>query len=653
MLYLTLQKIRIQTYFYDMTNGFIRIASASPLHRVGDVEYNVEQMITMLRELDEKGTEIVVFPELSVTGYTCADLFHNSALLDAAAAGAERIRMAAEKLEHAAVIFGVPRRCGNGVRNSAMVCGRGIEPRYVDKTYLPNYNEFYEKRWFASAESESEPIDVRGVKVGIEICEDLWAPVPPSCRLAMKGAQIIFNLSASDDQIGKYAYLRQLISQQSARCIAVYCYASAGFGESTTDVVFLPKNIICENGRMLASNNPQDYMRGSYVIADVDIEAIERDRMHNTTFDDCARRNGIAYTAAYVPGSVDLAYSPEYREVSDHPFVPPTDELLSQRCAEILTIQECGLASRLSAIGNPKIVVGISGGLDSTLALIVAVSTMKRLGREASDIVAVTMPGFGTTDRTYENALTLMKRLGVTMREISIADAVNLHFKEIGHDADVHDVTYENSQARQRTLLLMDIANQVGGIVLGTGDLSELALGWATYNGDHMSMYGVNAGVPKTLVKYLVGHFAKDTADRQLGEALFDVIDTPISPELTPADEHGHIKQKTESFVGPYALNDFFLYYMLRYGFSPSKIFVLARNAFAGKYSPEEITKWLKVFFRRFFTQQFKRSCLPDGPKVGSVCLSPRGDWRMPSDASFALWMREVEAIEAYLAAEA
>lgn len=632
-----------------MTNGFIRIAAASPLHRVGDVDYNVDQMIKMLRELDRKGVEIVVFPELSVTGYTCADLFHNSALLDAAAAGAKRIEKAVSELKHAAVIFGVPRRCGNAVMNSAVVCGRGMEQRYVDKTYLPNYNEFYEKRWFASAETESDVINIHGVDVGVEICEDLWAPVPPSCRLAMKGAKIIFNLSASDDQIGKLAYLHQLISQQSARCIAAYCYASAGFGESTTDVVFLPKNIICENGRVLAANNPQDYMHESYVIADIDVEAIERDRMHNTTFSDCARRNGVSADTSYVSENVDLSAVPDYRDISDHPFVPPTDELLSQRCAEILTIQECGLASRLAAIGNLKIVVGISGGLDSTLALIVAVSTMKRLGRPISDIVAVTMPGFGTTGRTYENALTLMKRLGVTMREIPIADAVNLHFKEIGHDAAVHDVIYENSQARQRTLLLMDIANQVGGIVLGTGDLSELALGWATYNGDHMSMYGVNAGIPKTLVKYLVGHFAKDTADRELSKALFDVIDTPISPELTPADEEGHIKQKTESFVGPYALNDFFLYYMLRYGFAPSKIFILARKAFAGKYSSEEIIKWMKVFFRRFFTQQFKRSCLPDGPKVGSVCLSPRGDWRMPSDASYAIWMREVEAIEKFL----
>ncbi|MCM1348875.1 MAG: NAD(+) synthase [Firmicutes bacterium] len=627
-----------------MTNGFLRIASVSPLHRVADVEHNLSTILSLIKSLDEKGVEIALFPELAITGYTCADLFHNHTLLSAAADALQCIAEFTRTLQiH--VIVGAPRMLNGTLRNSAAFISSG-NIQFVDKTYLPNYNEFYEKRWFSSATEESPLIHSHGAYIGIEICEDLWAPVPPSCSLALRGAQVIFNLSASNDLIGKHNYLLSLIRQQSARCLCAYAYASAGFGESTTDLVFLPKTIICENGTLLAENDREDYLDNSFVIADIDIEAIERDRLHSTTFNDAALRSGITqFPQLELSSDYDVNLLPAFRSIDPHPFVPPTDALINERCREIVTIQESGLAARLSAIGQPKIVVGVSGGLDSTLALLVAAATMKKLNRPASDIIAITMPGFGTTDRTYTNALTLMTQLGVTKREIPIAPAVRQHFSDIGHDPATHDVTYENSQARERTQILMDVANQVGGIVLGTGDLSELALGWATYNGDQMSMYGINAGVPKTLVKFLVRHYASRTIDTNLKKALADIINTPISPELIPANPNGEIVQKTESFVGPYELNDFFLYYTLRYGFSPKRIFILARKAFDTSYTPTEILKWLKVFYRRFFSQQFKRSCMPDGPKVGSVCLSPRGDWRMPSDASSALWTKEVDSI--------
>lgn len=627
-----------------MTNGFLRIASVAPRHRVADVELNVKEILSAMKTLEESGVEIAVFPELCITGYTCGDLFHNMSLIEAARSGLERIRKATGTSDlH--VIVGLPRRQGNALMNSAAFVHDGSVD-FIDKTYLPDYNEFYEKRWFTpGVEGSQRTFMSHGVSIGIEICEDLWAPVPPSSRLAMEGAQVIFNLSASDDQIGKYNYLRSLIQQQSARCMAAYAYSSAGFGESTTDLVFLPKTIICENGSILASNDREDYLGCPAVIADVDIEALCRDRMHVATFNDCAVRNGCVNDSEPARFSYDTSVPIRFREVAPQPFVPKSDDRLAEHCREITTIQECGLASRLCAIGNPKVVVGISGGLDSTLALLVAVATMKRLGRPMTDIVAVTMPGFGTTGRTYANAMTLMNHLGVEIREIPIGPAVTLHFKDIGHNPDVHDVTYENSQARERTQILMDLSNQTGGIVLGTGDLSELALGWATYNGDQMSMYGVNAGVPKTLVKFLVRYYAGVIDDEDLSKTLIDIIDTPISPELTPADSQGNIRQKTESFVGPYELNDFFLYYMLRYGFTPTRVLILALKAFDGAYTRSEIVKWMKVFYRRFFSQQFKRSCMPDGPKVGSVCLSPRGDWRMPSDASSSLWLAEVEQL--------
>lgn len=631
-----------------MTNGFLRIASVAPIHKVADVEFNVSRIHELMVSLEKKGVEIAVFPELCITGYTCADLFHNQTLLAGAQEGLEAIRRISETM-NLHVIVGLPRRKGDALMNSAAFVHEG-EVEYIDKTYLPSYNEFYEKRWFKSADPETQrTFRSHGATIGIEICEDLWAPIPPSSYLALKGAQVMFNLSASDDQIGKYNYLLSLIRQQSGRCVCAYAYSSAGFGESTTDLVFLPKTVICENGSILETNEPSAYTGDHVVIADVDIEAITRDRMHLTTFSDCAGLNGCINDYAEAPVCnliYDTGQKIEYRRVYPHPFVPASDERLAERCREITVIQECALASRLAAIGQPKIVVGISGGLDSTLALLVAVSTMKRLGRPMNDIIAVTMPGFGTTDRTYTNALSLMEHLGVDMREIPIGPAVTLHFKDIGQNPEVHDVTYENSQARERTQILMDLANRVGGIVLGTGDLSELALGWATYNGDQMSMYGINAGVPKTLVRFLVHYYAVSSQDEVLRDTLLDIIDTPISPELTPADSEGNIQQKTESFVGPYELNDFFLYYMLRYGFSPTRVFILALNAFDGKYDRGELIKWLKVFYRRFFSQQFKRSCMPDGPKVGSVCLSPRGDWRMPSDASAALWLKEVDKLQ-------
>ncbi|MCM1293388.1 MAG: NAD(+) synthase [Bacteroides sp.] len=632
-----------------MINGFLRIASVAPEHRVADVDFNVERIIESMRELDRKGVEIAVYPELCITGYTCGDMFHNEMLLSAAQNGLARIVEASKELNICPVV-GLPvRRGGLAVYNCAALVDKG-QVQFVDKSYLPTYNEFYETRWFTPASrSEGLPpmvFDCHGAKIGIEICEDLWVAIPPSCRQALAGAQVIFNLSASDDLIGKYDYLKSLIVQQSGRCQAAYAYSSAGFGESTTDLVFLPKTLIAERGTLLVENNREDYLKHPAVIADVDIEAIDRDRSHANTFADCSRRN---YCLDFATGSendqFDISWNLAYRHVSPMPFVPAEGHILNSRCREISTIQQCGLARRLKAVGSCRLVVGISGGLDSTLALLVAVATVKSLGGDPKEILGVTMPGFGTTDRTYDNAMKLMELLGVTVNEISIADAVLQHFKDIGHDVDNHDVTYENSQARERTQILMDLANQAGALVLGTGDLSELALGWATYNGDHMSMYGVNAGVPKTLVKYLVRWYASTASSDALRETLLDIVDTPISPELTPADEHGNIAQKTEELVGPYELHDFFLYYMLRFGFRPRRVFFLALKAFDGKYDRATILKWIKTFYRRFFNQQFKRSCLPDGPKVGSVCLSPRGDWRMPSDATSTIWLKEIDEL--------
>lgn len=640
-----------------MHQGFLRVAASAPQVKVADVEYNVSNIVAKLSELEARKVELAVFPEMAVTAYTCADLFHNATLLDAAT---DAIRLLREKSEASATHFvvGVPVVCKGALYNCAAIFREG-RVDLVAKSYIPNYNEFYERRWWRplpkdfSGVSEALGLPItnnlifesHGARVGIEICEDLWVPVPPSCSLAMSGAEVIVNLSASPDQIGKYAYLRQLIAQQSGRCICAYVYASAGWGESSTDLVFDGKAIIAENASILAANqrwNPAD----NTSVADVDIEALRRDRLHITTFADCSQNNdAYAPVSAYKGSEFEWTPSdPLLRTVKPLPFVPSGEGAMKERCDEIVNIQAAGLAKRLDAIGCKSLVVGISGGLDSTLALLVAVKTFDRLGLDRKGITGITMPGFGTTDRTHSNAVSLMEELGVTALEIPIADAVNQHFKDIGQDPAVHDVTYENSQARMRTMILMDMSNKLGGIVLGTGDLSELALGWATYNGDHMSMYGVNVGVPKTLVKHLVRYFAMSHPEgSEVRRLLIDIIDTPISPELLPAAKDGEILQKTEDLVGPYELHDFFLYYTLRYGFTPERIEYLARHAFDPAVYPEAtIRKWLGVFVKRFFSQQFKRSCLPDGPKVGSVCLSPRGDWRMPSDASSTLWRENV-----------
>jgi NAD+ synthase (glutamine-hydrolysing) len=642
-----------------MNKGFIRVAAAIPTINVADCTSNTKSIIGICNELDKEGVQLAVFPEMSITGYTCADLFHNSTLLAAANESLAKLADATKDLDMA-IIVGAPVEHSNTLYNCAIAIAKGRIIAAVPKTYLPNYNEFYEKRWWASGADIDELVDIAneqdvvlcknqlievgGVKVGIEICEDLWTPIPPSSHSALAGAQIIVNLSASDDLIGKYDYLKQLIAQQSARCVCGYVYASAGYGESSTDLVFDGKALIYENGTNLAANSRWNSTE-QYSIADIDIDAINRDRKHLGSFHDCANEENKGTKFYTNPSFITLAETTELRRiVNPRPFVPSDDNALNERSEEIINIQVAGLAKRLDFTRCKSLVVGISGGLDSTLALLVATKAYDRLGLDRKGIIGVTMPGFGTTGRTYNNAIEMMKSLGVTIKEISIVDAVNQHFKDIEHDSSIHDVTYENCQARERTQLLMDIANKMGGMVLGTGDLSELALGWATYNGDHMSMYGVNAGVPKTLVKYLVRWFALN-ADSKTAAILYDIIDTPISPELIPADENGNIKQKTEDLVGPYELHDFFLYYTLRYGFSPKRIYFLAQNAFKGSYDTDTIKKWIRIFFRRFFAQQFKRSCLPDGPKVGSVCLSPRGDWRMPSDASSALWLKECDEL--------
>lgn len=639
-------------------NGFFRVVAAVPAVQPADCETNVASIIALLDDLRKVSPSLVVFPEMSVTGYTCGDLFHNRTLLDGVVRAIERLDRYSRVCDMAFVVGAPVEHCG-ALYNCALVFCYGLIAA-VPKTYVPDYNEFYEKRWWAPAPETDTSVsicgrqipfgthllvDCLGVRVGVEICEDLWTPIPPATYAAMAGAEVIVNISASDDLIGKYGYLTSLIKQQSARTIGAYVYASAGYGESSTDLVFDGKAIVAENGSLLVSNSRWQ-LKPQYSVADIDIEAIRRDRLHTTSFTDCARRSGLRQ---YETVTASLAARRDdgtlYRRVNPLPFVPADTDGLDERCDEIINIQATALCRRLDFTHCRSLTVGISGGLDSTLALLVAVRAFDRLGLDRKGIIGVTMPGFGTTDRTHDNAVALMESLGVTMREISIVAAVNQHFADIGHDPANHDVTYENSQARERTQLLMDIANQTGGMVLGTGDLSELALGWATYNGDHMSMYGVNAGVPKTLVRHLTAYFAKTSDDSRVRDILLDIVDTPISPELIPAAADGTIKQKTEDLVGPYELHDFFLYYMLRYGFTPRRVFFLARKAFAGKYADDVIKHWMKTFYRRFFNQQFKRSCLPDGPKVGSVCLSPRGDWRMPSDASSRLWLEECEKL--------
>lgn len=648
-----------------MKYGFFRVASAVPTVQVADCRRNVIEIESLIAQAEGQGVKIIVFPELCITGYTCQDLFRQQLLLDAAENAVMQLLDFTRQLDIISIV-GLPIAVGDLLLNCAVVMQKGKIMGIVPKSYLPNYGEFYEKRWFASAH-DLRPMTVHfagfsgfvtadpqlfrtcdGVLFGVEICEDVWAPMPPSNHLAMAGADIIFNLSASDELIGKHDYLVSLLAQQSARTISGYVYSSAGFGESTQDVVYGGNALIYENGALLAEGE-RFATTAQMKTAQIDIERLRGERRNNTTF--TAAQHLLRDETIHI---VDMEHTTPRdfvldRQVDAHPFIPSSGNM-ERSCNEIFSIQVMGLAKRLVHTHAKTVVLGVSGGLDSTLALLVCVKTFDRLKRDRKDIIGVTMPGFGTTDRTYTNAVNLMKSLGVTIREVSIAKSVTQHFEDIGHDASVHDVTYENAQARERTQILMDLANELGGMVIGTGDLSELALGWATYNGDHMSMYGVNASIPKTLIKYLV-RFVSQQVDEQSALTLTDIIDTPISPELIPADADGNIKQKTEDLVGPYELHDFFLYYFLRHGFSPRKIFALAQKAFgpgdgsASVYDDATIAHWLKTFCRRFFAQQFKRSCLPDGPKVGSVSLSPRGDWRMPSDAVSTLWMEEAESM--------
>ena len=645
-----------------MQNGFVKVASAVPAVRVADCEYNTLQIENIIAEAEGKGVEIIVFPELCITGYSCQDLFRQSLLLEQVETSMLMLLDFTRNLDIISIV-GLPVVVGDLLLNCAAVIQKGDLLGLVPKTYLPNYSEFYEKRWFASAQ-DLQPTEIRfagnkilvtpqptlfktcdGVLFGIEICEDVWAPAPPSNNLALSGADMIFNLSASDELIGKHKYLKSLLSQQSARTISGYIYSGCGFGESSQDMVYAGNAIIYENGSILAEGE-RFSLKPQAVMSQIDVEKLRSERRTNSTYVNAQRGHDARIVNAHT--TVAQRDFELIREVNPHPFIPQSEEMESS-CEEIFSIQVAGLAKRLVHTGCKTVVVGISGGLDSTLALLVCVKTFDKLDWPRKGVVGVTMPGFGTTDRTHTNAVALMESLGVTVREVSISAAVEQHFKDIGHDMAVHDVTYENSQARERTQILMDLGNKLNGLVIGTGDLSELALGWATYNGDHMSMYGVNAGIPKTLIKHLVKYVAASVDDTSR-ETLIDIIDTPVSPELIPADEDGNISQKTEELVGPYELHDFFLYYILRFGFRPTKIFMLARKAFNGNngapfYDDATIKKWLTTFLRRFFSQQFKRSCLPDGPKVGSVSLSPRGDWRMPSDASSTLWLKECEQI--------
>ena len=662
-----------------MNYGYVKVASAIPSVRVGDVAYNVEQIENLVIQAEGKGVEVIVFPELSLTGYTCQDLFRQQLLLDRVEQGVMRLMDFTRKLDIIAIV-GAPVPVGNLLLNCAVVIQKGHVLGMVPKFYLPNYSEFYEKRWFASAQDLRDmelryagnvvnmTADIQlfrtadGVLFGIEICEDVWAPAPPSNKLALAGADIVFNLSASDELIGKHDYLKSLLSQQSARTMTGYVYSSCGFGESTQDVVYGGNAMIYENGKLLAEA-ARFSLEPQIMMTQIDVEKLRSERRGNSTYVNAQRNVKFSLLDKQFGIRIIDAFSKEMerefkleRTVSPHPFIPAMEDM-EVSCEEIFNIQVMGLVKRLVHTHAETAVIGISGGLDSTLALLVCVKAFDKLKRSRKGIVGVTMPGFGTTGRTYNNAMELMRSLGITVKEVSIVDAVTQHFEDINHDISVHDVTYENSQARERTQVLMDMANKLNGMVVGTGDLSELALGWATYNGDHMSMYGVNASVPKTLIRYLVNYVAQREVDDRSAQTLQDIIDTPISPELIPADEKGNIQQKTEDLVGPYELHDFFLYYFLRFGFSPKKIFMLAKNAFIENkskrvklgpndpetYDEETIKKWLRVFVRRFFSQQFKRSCLPDGPKVGSVSLSPRGDWRMPSDAMAAMWMQDAE----------
>ena len=624
-----------------MNYGMFRVASASLKLKVADPEYNKKEIIKAIDKAVDENVRLLVTPELSVTGYTCADLFFTKSLQDSAdKALFEITQYTADK--NIIVIVGSPCAYQGKLYNCAFVISNGEIIKIIPKQNLANYNEFYEKRWFATIDEEvfldkyncymnpnSLVCVCDDVFVGVELCEDLWTTVPPSSYHALEGANIIVNLSASDEYVSKADYRRSLVSNQSARCICAYIYAGASVYESTTDLVFSGATLVAENGTVIAEG--ERFSRENVItIADVDVEKLNTLRQKNMSFESNLVDYGITFNHEIDNSDNDM----KYRFVDPHPFVPADDEKRKERCQEIFAIQANGLAKRLEHVGSTGVVVGISGGLDSTLALLVSVEAMKLLGKPNSDILGITMPGFGTTDRTYNNAIELMKSLGVTIKEISIKDACVQHMKDIEHNLDIKDITYENTQARERTQILFDMANKHNKLLVGTGDLSELAMGWCTYNGDHMSMYGVNASVPKTLVKYLVEYVA-NVSEKSTADILFDVLDTPVSPELLPPDENGKIAQKTEDNIGPYELHDFFLYNFVRFGFTKEKIVALALKGFDGKYDEDTVKRWADVFFKRFFISQFKRSCIPDSPKVGSVSLSPRGDWRMPSDASY------------------
>lgn len=640
-----------------MNCGFVRVGAAVPSLKVANCEYNARQILEMVHEAEQKDIQILVFPELSITAYTCGDLFHQHRLLQEAVRQLENILINTKECR-AVVIAGMPLYLDNQLFNCGVVVQKGKILGVVPKTYIPGYSEFYEERWFSSgARAKSSWITLLGQQVpfgtdilfedprlagmcfGVEICEDLWVPIPPSSYQTLGGASIIFNLSASNEVIGKHEYRRELIRQQSGKCMAAYVYASCGINESTTDVVFGGYAAVAENGGMLAESERFSY-DPALLCVDVDIQKLTNNKFKNTSF----MESEAVKTFRKVEFQLkDTDFETLQRYIDPHPFVPSNPHTRDERCSEIFAIQSAGLAKRLKHTGVKCAVLGISGGLDSTLALLVTAKAFDMLQMPRENIIAVTMPGFGTTDMTYTNALEFMQSTGVSSREVIIKDACMQHFKDIGHDPAIHDVTYENVQARERTQILMDIANKNGGFVVGTGDLSELALGWATYNGDHMSMYAVNTSIPKTLVKFLVQWVADNQVDDRTRQVLYRIIDTPISPELLPPDAKGDIHQKTEDIVGPYELHDFFLYHMLRYGAPPKKILFLARQAFKDRYDSETIKSWLKVFYKRFFSQQYKRSCLPDGPKVGTISLSPRGDWRMPSDADSSSWLKELE----------
>lgn len=637
-----------------MDYGFIKVAAATPKIKVADVDYNTELICNQIDEAAKNGAKVLVFPELCLTGYTCSDLFWQSLMLEKVKEKTIEIARYSKDYDML-IMIGIPYEHNGKLYNVGVVLHKGKILGMVTKKHLPNYSEFYEARHFTKGFEKVVTVDFAGQKVpmgmnilfkcenrpdmviGVEICEDLWVPNPPSIRHTMAGATIIANLSASDEVTGKSIYRRDLVAGQSARLICGYIYADAGEGESSTDLVYSAHNMIAENGRMLAEAKR---FINQTVYGDIDLDRIKNERRKMTTYDSKDEEDYTVVTFEMNMDNNELS-----TKINNMPFVPGDIAKRNERCEEILTIQAMGLKKRLEHTNAKSAVIGISGGLDSTLALLVTVRAFDMLGRDRKGIVAVTMPGFGTTDRTYDNALKMIEKLGTTFIEINISDAANEHFKAIGHDSSIHDVTYENVQARQRTLYLMNLANQYNGFVVGTGDLSELALGWATYNGDHMSMYGVNASIPKTLVRHLVRYYADTCEDIELNKVLMDVLDTPVSPELLPPQDNGEIAQKTEDLVGPYELHDFFMYYMLRLGYTPKKIYYLARNAFEGIYDDETILKWLKTFYRRFFAQQFKRSCLPDGPKVGTVAVSPRGDLRMPSDACATIWLKELEEI--------